>query len=56
LLVPEISDGFDGELKTLGLLEELRDERRALWGKSSQFYFRVDALLRELANPNLHKL
>ena len=49
------SDG-DGQLHTLGLLEQLREECAHLWGTSSDFYFRVDALLRELANPNLHDI
>ncbi len=46
----------DGQLHTLGLLEELREECKSLWGSSSEFYFRIDALLRELANPNLHDI
>lgn len=46
----------DGQLHTLGLLEELRSECKNLWGASSSFYFRVDELLRELANPNLHDI
>jgi len=46
----------DGTLHTLGLLEQLRDECKRLWGTSSEFYFRVDGLLRELANPNLHDI
>ena len=45
-----------GQLHTLGLLEELREECKSLWGTSSEFYFRIDALLRELANPNLHDI
>ncbi len=45
-----------GQLHTLGLLEELREECQSLWGTSSEFYFRIDALLRELANPNLHDI
>jgi hypothetical protein len=45
-----------GQLQTLGLLEELRAECNGLWGTSSQLYDRVDALLRELANPNLHDI
>jgi len=45
-----------GQLHTLGLLEHLREECKALWGTSSEFYFRIDELLRELANPNLHDL
>lgn len=46
----------DGQLYTLGLLEALRTECKGLWGASSEAYFRVDALLRELANPNLHDI
>jgi len=46
----------DGQLQTLGLLETLRIECKTLWGASSEAYFRVDALLRELANPNLHDI
>jgi hypothetical protein len=46
----------NGQLHTLGLLEELRDECKHLWGTSSEFYFRVDGLLRQLANPNLHDI
>jgi len=46
----------DGPLYTLGLLEPLRVECKQLWGASSEFYFRIDGLLRELANPNLHDI
>ncbi len=46
----------DGQLHTLGLLEQLREECQQLWGTSSEFYFRIDALLREFANPNLHDI
>jgi hypothetical protein len=46
----------DGQLHTLGLLEQLRAETKELWGTSSMLYGRVDALLRELANPNLHDI
>ena len=46
----------DGQLHTLGLLEELREECKSLWGTSSEFYFRIDELLRELADPNLHDI
>ncbi|HTV31216.1 MAG TPA: hypothetical protein VMF32_26010 [Xanthobacteraceae bacterium] len=46
----------DGQLHTLGLLEQLRVECGKLWGASSDAYFRVDKLLRELANPNLHDI
>jgi hypothetical protein len=50
------ADPDDGQLHTLGLLEQLRAESGELWGTSSKLYFRVDALLRELANPNLHDI
>jgi hypothetical protein len=33
----------DGQLHTLGLLEQLRDQCKSLWG--SELYFRVDKLL-----------
>jgi hypothetical protein len=46
----------EGHLHTLGLLERLRAECKDLWGTSSKLYFRVDELLRELANPNLHDI
>jgi hypothetical protein len=46
----------DGQLHTLGLLEQLRAETKRLWGTSSDLYFSVDKLLRELANPNLHDI
>jgi hypothetical protein len=46
----------EGQLYTLGLLERLRAECKDLWGASSNAYFRVDELLRELANPNLHDI
>jgi hypothetical protein len=45
-----------GQLHTLGRLEQLRDECRELWRASSEAYFRVDAMLRELASPNLHDI
>lgn len=44
----------DGQLHTLGLIEELRAECRRMWGTSSELYFKIDELLRELGNPNLH--
>jgi hypothetical protein len=49
-------DDTEGQLHTLGLLEQLRAESKSLWGASSEAYFRVDELLRELANPNLHDI
>jgi hypothetical protein len=46
----------DGQLHTLGLLEQLRRECSQQWDTSSTLYHRIDGLLRELANPNLHDL
>jgi hypothetical protein len=46
----------DGQMHTLGLLEQLRDQCKSLWGTSSELYFRVDKLLQQLANPNLHDI
>jgi hypothetical protein len=43
----------DGHLRTSSALEQLREASKSLWGASSAAYFRVDALLRQLANPNL---
>jgi hypothetical protein len=46
----------DGQLHTLGLLEQLRDQCKSLWGTSSELYFRVDKLVQQLANPNLRDI
>ena len=46
----------DGRLHTLGLLEQLRDQCKDLWGTSSELYFRFHKLLSQLANPNLHDI
>jgi hypothetical protein len=46
----------EGQLHTLGLLEQLRDASKSPWSTSSEAYFRVDQLLRQLANPNLHDI
>jgi hypothetical protein len=46
----------DGHLHTLGLLEQLRTESRYLWRAASEFHFRVDAMMRQLENPNLHDI
>ena len=46
----------DGQLYTLGLFEGLRTECSELWGTSSELYYRIDRLLRELSNPNLHEI
>ena len=39
----------DGQLYTLGLLEQLRTECCRHWDTSSTLYHRIDGLLRELA-------
>jgi hypothetical protein len=44
----------DGQLHTLGLLERLRSETNVVRGAYDGLYGRVDKLLRELENPNLH--
>ena len=46
----------EGQLHTLGLLEQLRAQSGQLWGHSSTLYFSVDKLLQQLANPNLHDI
>jgi hypothetical protein len=46
----------DGQLHTLGLLEQLRAESGYLWRAASDFHFRVDAMMRRLENPNLHDI
>lgn len=47
-------DEQDGQIHTLGLLERLRDDLFAFGQAETALYFRLDRLLRELANPNLH--
>jgi hypothetical protein len=49
-------DGEDGQLHTLGLLERLRSEANLVCGAYGGLYERVDKLLRELENPNLHDI
>jgi hypothetical protein len=46
----------DGQLYTLGLLERLRKETGLIQGQYSDLYSRVDSLLREIGNPNLHDI
>lgn len=46
----------DGQLHTLGLLERLRTETRGAEGAYDNLSERVDRLLQELANPNLHEI
>lgn len=50
------ADPDDGQLHTLGLLERLRADTRGIDGVYADLYRRVDALLRELSNPNLHDI
>jgi hypothetical protein len=50
------ADPDDGQLHTLGLLERLRSETDLVRGAYSGLYSRVDKLLRELENPNLHEI
>jgi hypothetical protein len=46
----------NGQLYTLGLIEELHSECKRMWGTSSELYRRSDELLRALGNPNLHEI
>jgi hypothetical protein len=46
----------DGQLHTLGLLERLRAEANLVRGAYGGLYERVDKLLREIENPNLHDI
>ena len=46
----------DGQLRTLGLLERLRADTHLMQGAYYGLYERVDKLLREIANPNLHDI
>jgi hypothetical protein len=54
--VSQNGDDEVGQLHTLGLLEQLCAQSSELWSRSSKLYFRVDELLRQLANPNLHDI
>jgi hypothetical protein len=51
-----MSAGDDEQLHTLGLLERLRKETGLIQGQYSDLYPRVDSLLREIENPNLHDI
>jgi hypothetical protein len=46
----------DGQLHTLGPLERLGSETNLVRGAYDGLYGRVDKLLRELENPNLHDI
>jgi hypothetical protein len=50
------TENEDGQLYTLGLLERLRNEAGLIQGQYSDLYSRVDKLLREIGNPNLHDI
>ena len=51
-----IAEPDDGQLHTLGLLERLRADTHLIQGAYGGLYERVDKLLRELENPNLHDI
>jgi len=55
-LIPHFDTPDDGQLHTLGLLEQLPAAARGAEGAYSDLYDRADRLLRELANPNLHEI
>jgi hypothetical protein len=46
----------DGQLYTLGLLERLRTQTGLAGAAFSDMHSRVDKLLREISNPNLHDI
>jgi hypothetical protein len=46
----------DGQIHTLGLLERLRSETSLVQWVYAGLYQRVDKLLREIENPNLHDI
>lgn len=46
----------EGQLHTLSVLEQLRAECASLWGTSSALYNRIEKLLRDLTDPNLHDI
>jgi hypothetical protein len=43
----------EGEIYTLVMLEQLREDLRLFGNAKTELYCRIDSLLRELANPNL---
>ncbi len=54
LMSNDSEDG--GQLYTLGLLERLRADTKDAGDANAALYRRVDSLLRELENPNLHDI
>jgi hypothetical protein len=45
-----------GQIYTLNLLERLHEGLRDFGKTKDELYWRIDALLRELRNPNLHEV
>lgn len=46
----------EGQIYTLNLLERLHAALRDFDKTKDELYWRIDALLRELSNPNLHQV
>jgi hypothetical protein len=46
----------EGQIYTLNLLERLHAGLRDFGQTKDELYWRIDALLRELRNPNLHEV
>ena len=46
----------EGQIYTLNLLELLHEGLRDFGKTKDELYWRIDALLRELRNPNLHEV
>ena len=46
----------EGQVYTLNLLERLHAGLRDFGQTKDELYWRIDALLRELRNPNLHEV
>jgi hypothetical protein len=46
----------EGQIYTLNLLERLHEALRDFGKTKDELYWRIDALLRELRNPNLHEV
>jgi len=46
----------EGQIYTLNLLERLHEGLRDFGRTKDELYWRIDALLRELRNPNLHEV
>jgi len=46
----------EGQIYTLNLLERLHEGLRDFGRTKDELYWRINALLRELRNPNLHEV